>query len=336
MKRVLYNFFGFALISLAFSACLKKEQPLKVPEAPQQTGDFEIKNSQVSMGEKYETQIYFSLNNGIVQSGPVAEWDINLTTAADNNELRLNGGKRVLIHATGNTNFAAINTVANIAEGAWLYDNSGELPGTSGLGYLHTNNRIGEVLIVDDGDKNFYKIQILENTANAYKVKIGKLSDATGQEYVWEKDNNYNFVYYSFAGGLVKPEPPKTDWDLVFTRYRHIYYAYNDDGSDFLYQVTGVLSNPYMTQCGEDTLTNYEFYDFDIEQAQKYTFFSDRDVIGFDWKNVNINTGAYTVNAKSIFVIQDQKGGLWKLHFVGFYDDGGIKGSPKFEFQQLQ
>lgn len=333
MKKLIYLASVAALSTLVFSSCMKEEKPYALSEVPD-GGEYKIQNKQVTIGEDYATQVYFSLTNGQVSSGNFKMWDISFSTGASP-ELWMNGGKEVLIYPTGNKNYAAVTTVGDIPATSWKYDDPSGLPGKSGLGVLSTENHVGEVLIVDDGDETYFKLQIVEITPTQYKIKVGPLESAAGNDVSLDKDENYNAVFYSFTGGIVKPEPPKKDWDVLFTRYRHVYYKYNPDGSDYLYLVNGVLTNPYKTQSGDDT-KGYEFYDFTLADAEKYTLKANRDMIGFDWKVVDINTGGYTVVPKAIFVIKDQQDALWKLHFIGFYDGNGKKGNPSFEYQRLK
>lgn len=324
------------MIAFLFSSCMKEDKPYPKPEVPAQEGNFQVQNSQVKMGENYETQIYFSFTTGIVSTSNYKSWDVSFSTDAENSELWLNSGKPVQVYATGNTNYSAIVTKGTIAANAWKYDAPTGLAGKSGLGLLTASNHVGEVLIVDGGENIFFKLQVLEVNAGSYKIKAGPLEAAAGSEYTITKDPNFNFIYFSFNNGIVAPEPPKKDWDILFTRYRTVYYGYNPDGSDFPYPVNGVLTNPYKTRSAGDTLKSYEFYKFTLENASDFTLRSDRDVVGYNWKTVNINTGQYTVKPKSIYLVEDQNGSLWKLHFVNFYDSDGKKGSPQFEYQRLK
>jgi hypothetical protein len=334
MKRMLFFGSFLAMSAFIFPSCMKEEKPYQLSGVPD-GGDFKISQKQVHIGEDYATQVYFSLNTGQVSSGSYKSWDISFTTGAENPELWMNGGKEVLIYPTGNTNYAAVTALGEIPATAWKYDNPSGLQGRSGLGVLSNQNHVGEVMIADDGEHTYFKLQILEITATQYKIKVGPLETATGTDVTLDKDENYNYVFYSFTGGKVKPEPPKKDWDFLFTRYRHVYYGYNPDGSDFLYLVNGVLTNPYKTKSGDDT-KGYEFYNFTLADAEKYALTANRDIIGFDWKVVDINSGGYTVLPKAIFVIKDQQDALWKLHFTGFYDGQGKKGNPSFEYQRLK
>ncbi len=329
MKAILPRLLTVITAALLFSSCQKEEKAYPLPPK----GD--ALNAQVSIGEDYETQVYFSLTGGQVATNKYRDWDLAFTTGADNSELWMNGGKGTLIYASGKTDFSATIDKNTIPGNAWVYDNPSGLSGESGLGLLQDKGHIGEVLVVNDGDGNFFRVQVTAASATEYKMQVAPLAATSGTTVTLTKDDKYNHVYYSFAQGVIQVEPQKTDWDILFTRYRHVYYKYNPDGSDMLYAVNGVLTNPYKTQAGDDSTKSYDFNAFSKADAETFKLHPNVDIIGFDWKVVNINTSQYTVNPKAVFVVKDQKDVLWKIHFVGFYDAQGKKGNPQFEYQNF-
>lgn len=52
---------------------------------------------------------------------------------------------------------------------------------------------------------------------------------------------------------------------------------------------------------------------------------------GFDGSG-DFGKGAYIINPNINYVLQTANG-IYKLHFIGFYNDAGEKGYPKFEYQ---
>ena len=129
---------------------------------------------------------------------------------------------------------------------------------------------------------------------------------------------------------VVHPEPIKTDWDILVTRYRYIFYQ---AGIVIPYPVNGVLINPTGYSVAVDT--SKAFLDIDYSYAKNLTYKTNRDVIGYDWKHYSQSSGHYEVDAKKIYLIKDNKGYYWKLHFIGFYNDQSLPGYPQFEFQRL-
>jgi hypothetical protein len=325
------------VLSFFLLSCEKKETPYPMPAKPVLSDS--TYEAEVTLGSDYKTQAYFSFTNGLVKTSPFEEWDINFTTDATDNELRVNGGKFNLIYLTEATNMSDVDASYTTEANKWKYDKPSGLPHTTGLGILNDSDVLGKVLIVQIGSSNSnrYKMIIKEITPTTITIATTKgLNEHQETEHVLEKNTDYNFAFFSFENGIVTPEPPKKDWDIVFTRYRHIYEAYNQDGSDFLYPVTGVLHNPYNTLSAEDTANLHDFTAFNKETfEQTMSLVPNRDVIGFDWKNVDINTSKYTVNNKLVFVIKDQKNTLWKFHFFGFTNNAGENGTPKFRYERL-
>lgn len=335
MKKI-SNFLILCALLIGFGSCMKDEKPYPIPEVPQGEGDFSVQNAQVHMGEDYETQIFFSFVNGVVHQSKASEWDIAFSNGSMP-EIWMNGGKKVRFYPTGSHEYTSILEARNLPAAVWKFDASSGLEGKSALGILTQGQRLGEVIIVDNGEEVFYKFQIMELSDSSYKVKLGALESTLGEELVFSKDDDYNYTYYAFEKGIVSPEPPKRNWDIVFTKYRHIYYGFNDDGTDFPYYLNGVLTNPYSVQSAKDTSElAKDFYAYDLAHAQALSLASDRDVIGFDWKKYNLNTDQYIVDSKRLYIVKDVSGFMWKLRFMGFTDDRNVKGSPKFEYQRLQ
>jgi len=327
MKALFKIFGGFLLAIFLFTSCEKKEKPYPLPPPGN------AQTARVDIGPDYANEIFFSFSDGMISTGKFASWDIALNTDPDQNELWLNGGKNVLIYPTGQSSFT-YQLPPGLSEKDWKYDQPSQLPGQSGLGRLSPQNHMNELLIVRLAEKD-YKLKITEATPAQYTIEVGDMAATQGTSVVLPKDTQYNFIYFSFADGIVRPAPPKTKWDIVFTRYRTVFKGLNPDGSDMPYLVNGVLTNPYRTTAGDDSSHNYDFNTFSLEDAEKFTQYPDRDIIGYDWKLVNIQTAEYTVLPKRIFVVKDQNGGLWKLHFVSFYGPDGTKGMPQFEYKRL-
>jgi len=328
--------FGF-VCALLFVGCEKKEEPHPLPPP----GD--AQNIQLQMGKNYEMQVFFSFENGIIDSSRNDSWDISFTNGSQIYEVRTNGGNEISLKPTGRTDFGSVTDTQTIPGKSWLYDDPSGLKGSSGLGDIITNGHLNEVLLVKvpDLDANekkrfrLYKLQVSEADESKYVIRTDTITGTTGTSVTMERDQDYNFSYFSFKDGVTKPEPPKAEWDIVLTRYLYIYRKYNPDGSDFPYLVNGALLNPYQTTAGDDSTRDIDFSGFTAEDAVQFTLYPNRDVIGYDWKSVDITTGQYTVLPGRIFVVSTQRNELWKLHFVGFYRDG-IKGNPQFEYKRLR
>ena len=66
-----------------------------------------------------------------------------------------------------------------------------------------------------------------------------------------------------------------------------------------------------------------------------YYFNNNNDMVGYIWKEYDLNAGEYTVFSNINYIIQDKNDKYYKLHFIDFYNNLGEKGYPKFEIQEL-
>lgn len=328
MKASFKLTFLLTFLLISFCSCLKKEGPWPLPDPGQASVD------EVDIGNDYATQIYYSFNNGIVKTNRYDLWDIAFDINNNNPELWMNGGKNLLIWPTGQSDFS-FSLPSNANQKTWIYDQSSMKPGESGLGTLSPTNHLQELLFVRIG-LQYYKLKILEVTNTHYVIQAGSKEDQVGTIYNIEKNDRYNFAYFSFQNGIVQPEPDKEEWDMLFTRYRTIFEGLNTDGSDLPYLVNGILINTYNTLGASDSTREFEFNQFHLADAESFTLSNERNAIGYNWKSVNINTGEYTILPKRMLLLQDQHQQLWKFHFVSFYDENGQRGKPKFEYERLK
>ena len=78
-----------------------------------------------------------------------------------------------------------------------------------------------------------------------------------------------------------------------------------------------------------------EFNEITYEDIESYSFSSNQDVIGYDWKDFDFDSGFYLIYAEKNYIIKNGLDQYFKIHFIDFYDDLGEKGHPTFEIQQL-
>ena len=81
--------------------------------------------------------------------------------------------------------------------------------------------------------------------------------------------------------------------------------------------------------------TNNIFSSIEYNMLMTYNFSSLQDKIGYDWKSFDLDNQIYTIDSKKNYIIKDQKGFYYKMHFIDFYNNNGEKGFPLFEFQLL-
>lgn len=319
-------------IGMFMASCEKKETPVQLPTPG------EAVYASVEMGEDYADQIFYDFEtNSIVRTSKINSWELAFETGANERNIFMNGGANVGMYKTGKYNMSEVLTPPEIIDEDWGYDSPSGLSDSTYIdGWAEANGiSKNEVFIVKISPSiypdTFKKIQLISVSSTEYVMMVANLRSNVATKVVVPKDDNYNYAYVSLTegGSIVNPEPPKDTWDIVFTRYRHVYY----DLGGFPYVVTGALTNPYKTSAALEK--DIEFTDIDNAVAMKTAYVKNRDIIGFDWKHYDIDEGRYTVNQSKNYIIKNRKGQYWKLHFLNYYNSVGIKGTPSFEFQQI-
>ncbi len=315
----------FTLFASLFLSCEKRELPV--------SKDASLTLNQVEMGSNYQYQIWFSLSaKRVVSTNLKTDWDLCFESSATGWHLVLNGSKSMRVYKTPFTSLEEVKDTLGLAANGQADAPSGNLDSTA-FGDWRSKN---PVYIVDRGydEKGkrigFLKLKVLTVNEQNYEFRWASLAANQSTMQVVPKEPNRNFVGFSFSSQVVLThvEPQRTDFDLCFTTYTHLFL----DPLQY-YQVTGVLTNSYKTRVGR--LPKKTFSSVSLADTLSCRFSSARNVIGYDWKDFNLEKNEYTVNLNLCYIIQDSYGFYYKLHFVDFYSDSGIKGSPKFEFQRL-
>lgn len=320
------------IILLAFSfflfSCEKKEIPVSAPVP----GD--VTTSQVIMGSDYSKKIFYRLKSDEIQAEiDKSSYDLSFESSEEGWHVLLNSAN--LMKAAYYEN-AGFDDALILANANWKWDAcSGNLDSASigdwrsknGIylidrGYDQLGNFLGYAkLIVDSVDSDHYYIRTSElNGDNLKSITIAKYK-------------NLNYTEFSFDNGyeaISQMLPDNDEWDLVFTQYTYVYYDLEEVTP---YQVTGVLLNPKYVQAQMEIEVAFE--DIDLEYASNIVLSENNDVIGFNWKSYNFDEGYYSIASDQSYIIRDVEGIFYKLRFVDFYTDGGVKGAPKFEFQKL-
>ena len=309
------------VIAVLFS-CEKAELPKPFSAGPS------ANTVSVTMGSDYSNQLFFNLESGSVVSHNNREiWDLAFQSGENGRMIALNSAKFMAIGKTAETDLNAVNTGTAVD---WIYDNQKGMEDSMAL-YEWELNR---VYIVDRGTNlsgtqiGKMKFRVTAFSAASYTIEWGGLAETTFTTSEIEKNNAFNFTFFSFNGGgeTVYVEPQKDAWDLCFTSYTYIY----PDGMPYL--VTGVLSNRNLTKVAEVTAS---FDEVDYNYATSLSFSDDLDIIGFDWKFYDFDLAVYSVLFDKIYVMKSVQGRFYKLRFLDFYDETGSKGTPSFELQEI-
>ncbi len=322
--------FFFLAVLCAFASCEKDEDAIVLP--PRGTASYDS----VVLGESYDKQIFYDFESGMpVFTSDPKSWDLAFEATPEGRHIFINGGQDVWVYNTHKKDLAQVKTLPqglSATSGAgWQYDKPSLLPDATGMGEWQDTS----VYIVQLRS-GLQKLRVLSGDDSGYVFEWMPLSGSGAPTRVaLKKDTAFNYVCFSFSKGITQPEPIKGAWDIVFTHYRELVY----DGSlgyAVPYLVTGVLLNPWKTSAAADSVD--EFSGIGLNKAQTALFSERRNVIGYDWKTVDLGGGSftYTVNRRKNYIVSTRREQLYKMHFLGFYSSTGIKGTPTFEFERLK
>jgi hypothetical protein len=307
-------------------ACEKAELPIKKFDRG------ENETVQISMSANYKNQVWFSLaQNKVVSTNLKTAWDLGFECDPQGYHIILNSAKAMRAYQTNYTELNQINDTLGLGKNGRADIANGYLDSTA-IGDWRVQNNI---YIIHNGyDENgklqgFYKLKLINVTPQYFIIEYGKVNDSNTVIDTIVKNSAYRFAAYSMdQRKQLAIEPKKSDYDLCFTQYTHIFY------SPFqYYQVTGVLNNTYKTRIIR--IENKVYTDITINDTANYSFLVAQNTIGYDWKTFSLSTNTFTIDPKKCFIISDSKGFFYKLHFIDFYDAQGLKGHPKFEFKRL-
>ncbi len=317
-----YQLLALMITIVTFSSCLKDDTPVQRPEPS------EAATVSVDMGADYKYQIWFDLSTeSMVKSSLKTDWDIAFDSDANENHLYLNSAKMMQAARAPRpfettTSITGLNFRPDLSEG-----NPDSL--------AFADWQLGDVYVIDLGTTEtgtvlgHMKIELLSLQDATLHFRYAAMDGSDEHTATVTKNELYNNVAYSFSThkSLIV-EPPKDQWDIAFTQYTKMFYEPFTP-----YLVTGVLINPHNVEVAVDTTNS--FINISSEEVANYTFTKQLDAIGYDWKYFSLEENLYTVLPELTYLIKDTEGIYYKLHFIDFYNQQGLKGSPKFEMQRL-
>ncbi|MEP7263745.1 MAG: HmuY family protein [Bacteroidota bacterium] len=337
MKKALI----YIIVLLAVASCEKEEKPFVLPPP----GD--LTKVVADIGTNYLKAVYISLAKNTQQTRNWQDWDIAFEASETGSYVYLNEGKYMFACHTNSSDFATADSTGK----EWRLDNDELTDDSTAVGKWWSNSTSSDVMVIDRGriyyvgitaSQRFKKIKIEHVNANEYVFSFCDYGSNTPVSYTITKDPNHSLMYFSFddGGKMVDMSPPKDDWDFVLTRYAHIYYGEPLNSPYRNYMVNGGLNNKWNGVTGvrmiKDVSTSYiPFAQVTSNDAALHSYSEEANTIGFEWKIVDINTGAYNIVPDIYYILKDKNGFYYKIRFVDFYDDNGTKGYITFEYQRL-
>lgn len=302
---------------------------------------------EVVTGTSYANDVYYSLENGTVTAVDRDNWDIAFVAQVMSVSVLANNGSGVELYTypdgdaddwatldtTGMEWTPMYNSLETFDMGAF---NGNTVPGDDfdyGWGrYNMTTHMItGDSLFVVKTVSGAYKKMVVVQKnpmANTWEFKYASL-DGSNEQIVPLNAATYAdkyFIHYSIdSTKFVDREPPMTDWDLLFTKYKDYinWPTYSP--------VTGILTN-------DNHVLAQEVRESGLDQATHSTykdsaFNSTISEIGSDWKKIN---ASYTFDIIDTVVyylktIGETDSSYYKLYFTDF---SGSMGGGIYTFMQ--
>jgi len=321
------------LLLFSLQSCFKEE----VMITPHEQGDLE--EGQAPLGSYYENQVYFDLyNNEEVSSSSINDYDLSFESSGGGWIIRLNSAKFMLAGNSHDTMFIA-DLIPDMLD--MKFDKSDGNPDSTAIGAWYEISEDSswsqrEVYLVDQGsDKEGFplgqKIVQFDMLGDDFLMRYANTDNSGDTLVLISRDPAMDQVYYSFDKGFVDIAPAPDLWSLLFSKYTTMLVT--DEGEDYPYLVVGLLLNPNGVTAALDTI--HDFMHMTRDDITNLSFTLQADVIGYDWKYYDFDAGVYTIVPDMNYVIRDRDGYLYKLRFVDFYSDEGVKGYPTFEFARL-
>jgi hypothetical protein len=331
---------AWLIFSLFFVwGCFEEDTPVPPYQSPPGVSVMTI-----PMGPLYDTQIFVDLGTeSIVKTVSRDAWDLAFDARPGMWEIHLNSARFMRALAVEGQSFENVTSVA--AGAPWQTDAPTAAPDSMALRdwadlSTGTPNVRNVVFVLDLGftpqgnTMGRKKIQIQSVDEEGYVVRMANLNNTqdTLLNVLRTPDRSFSYLKIHADNPFPDIEPASASWDLVFTQYTGRVLN-TSTGIYEEYSVNGVLINPYEVEVARDFTT--PFSDILFSDIPNYTFTRVRDVIGYDWKTYSFDTESYVVEVNRVFIIRDTGGLYYKMRFIGFVNDAGVRGYPKFELARF-
>jgi len=286
---------------------------------------------------------FFDLETGrTVKVHPMSQWQLGFECGSEGYRIITNSGAQWFIYNTRSQSQASAISMPLNLQG--MYDVQSLWPDSTATGNwcpIRQNNQVytNDIYLLGKyAQGSFHEIKEItfsERTDTSYTFSYRDRDSGFGDTVMIKKNNVVNFVYYSFSGrDQLNLEPEKTDYDLVFCSYYDLATLFSQT---IPYQVAGALLNVYATEAALDSVADYA--GIDLSTVQNIAFSSQKDVPGYQWKNVIVDisggTATYLIKTHYTYLVRTSEGNYYKLRFLSYTLDGS-SGFPRFEFSRLE
>jgi hypothetical protein len=330
LNRIIIFLIG---ISILFSSCFEKDKAV----LPYSGEIFSIP-SDIELFASY-----FDLETGkVVKVNPADSWQLGFECGKSGWHIIVNSGAHWLLK---NSHQSEIQSLVDSSAGqGWSYDIESVFPDSTAVGdwtVSQGNELISkkEVYFLGKSSGSKYtsvkQLIFLSVDDSIYTFYYQNADKNISDTVTIRKSDTTNYVYYSFSEKQqVNLEPNKSGYDLVFGPYYDVVTEFSVTGP---YLVRGVLINQAGTAVVLDSLNSYA--SIDSSRVNNYQFSTRRDLIGYNWKEVNVDvvssSAKYFIKPNYTYIIHTGENNYFKFHFLT-YESGGMSGVPQFEYKQIE
>ena len=206
------------------------------------------------------------------------------------------------------------------------------------------NDASNNVVIINRGAgggitaRPWMKIRVLRNATGGYTLQYARIKETTFQTLTVPKSDDYHFTFVSFDKGIVAVEPPKENWDIVWS-----YSLFHQDFGAGLapYNFADMiavnhLSNVQVRQrtYATEAIATAAYDAFNRDSVNANPVAPGRWTIGSGWRSTQPATGA---RRNIFYVIKDPAGNYYKFRCLsmGVGSDGETRGKPVFAYKLI-
>ena len=296
----------------------------------------------VILNSSYTNQSFYNLNDGEIANIDNTNWDLAFSSSGYGSAIRINAqaGVELFVYPNGDINdwnsvdITNINNWSSIinSDTTWTigaFNATSDPTNSLDLGWgvysTITHHITGDSIhIIKLSNGDYKKLQMIKLSSGVYDFKYANI-DGSNEVTTNVSKSNYtskNFGYYSLTNEAeLDREPDSDSWHILFTKYvSEIYPGTN-------YAVTGVLTNK------DIEVAKAEGVDISNVNYNSYSFSSQINTIGYNWKSYNMSSFSYDIVDSLCFFIKDDFGSIWKLQLTGF--EGSSSGKINFNVENI-
>ncbi|HRP89020.1 MAG TPA: HmuY family protein [Edaphocola sp.] len=352
-----------ATLSVLFllQSCAKSK--LENIDIPKSSGNVMVLNgiNGSEIGSNAANMVFVDLSKDAQSTLKRADWDLKFYCGSDFRVL-INNTTAAMAKVTNKYDLSAVSA-SDVQGFVWTVDIANPSPITftkvddlygdltktiiPEVSAMETEN---PVIVLGRGEggaipkRDLIKLKLKKIFENAYEIKWSKLDENNIHTDTIFKDEQYNFMYFSFDSGVLeKAAPQKPNWDFVWS-VSIFHTPYYDEEVAYVFSDMVAINNRAGVRVAEKKYANEHdannaFENYSLGQVQEEQFSDSLWAIGNKWRSTPApgESNIPGVKKDRFYILQDPQGNYYKLKFLSFsLEDGGERGRPDIKYILLQ